>query len=109
MRNGGGPTVIEADTYRYFHQNGPFPGSAFGYRSKIEEAAWRDRDPITKIEGHLVRRGLYTEDELATVRKSIKAAMGEVGAAWSSRTRTSCAAGASCGPTPWSATATGFR
>ena len=80
MRNGGGPTVIEADTYRYFHQNGPFPGSAFGYRSKLEEASWRDRDPIAKIEGHLVRRGLYTEDELAGVRKSIKAAMGEIGA-----------------------------
>ena len=80
MRNGGGPTVVEADTYRYFHQNGPFPGSAFGYRSKLEEASWRDRDPIAKIEGHLVRRGLYTEDELAGVRKSIKAAMGEIGA-----------------------------
>ena len=80
MRNGGGPTVIEAETYRYFHQNGPFPGSAFGYRSKLEEQSWRDRDPIVKIEGHLVRRGLYTEDELAGVRKSIKAAMGEIGA-----------------------------
>ena len=50
MRNGGGPTVVEADTYRYFHQNGPFPGSAFGYRTKIEESAWRERDPIAKIE-----------------------------------------------------------
>ena len=80
MRNGGGPTVVEADTYRYFHQNGPFPGSAFGYRSKLEESAWRDRDPIAKIESHLVRRGLYTEDELAGVRKSFKAAMGEIGA-----------------------------
>ena len=32
MRAGKGPTIIEADVYRYFHQNGPFPGSAFGYR-----------------------------------------------------------------------------
>ena len=53
MRGGGGPTVVEADTYRYFHQNGPFPGSAFGYRTKLEEAGWRDRDPIAKLEGHL--------------------------------------------------------
>jgi 2-oxoisovalerate dehydrogenase E1 component len=80
MRNGGGPTVIEAETYRYFHQNGPFPGSAFGYRTKDEEAGWRDRDPIAMVERHLVRRGLYTEDELVAVRKSIKAAMGEIGA-----------------------------
>lgn len=43
MRAGRGPTLIEADVYRYFHQNGPFPGSAFGYRSKEEEAAWRAR------------------------------------------------------------------
>ena len=45
MRAGDGPTVVEAETYRYFHQNGPFPGSAFGYRTKEEEAAWRDARP----------------------------------------------------------------
>ena len=38
MRAGNGPTLVEADTYRFFHQNGPFPGSAFRYRSKEEEA-----------------------------------------------------------------------
>ena len=38
MRAGNGPTVVEADVYRYFHQNGAFPGSAFGYRTKEEEA-----------------------------------------------------------------------
>src|SRR3546814_2267773 len=27
MRAGKGPAVIEADVYRFFHQNGPFPGS----------------------------------------------------------------------------------
>ena len=37
MRAGDGPTVVEADIYRYFHQNGAFPGSAFGYRTKEEE------------------------------------------------------------------------
>src|SRR3954466_9836602 len=29
MRTGEGPAVIEAEVYRYFHQNGPFPGSSF--------------------------------------------------------------------------------
>ena len=42
MRAGRGPTVIEADVYRYFHQNGAFAGSAFGYRTKEEE-----RDGVT--------------------------------------------------------------
>src|SRR3546814_19945052 len=39
MRAGKGPAVIEVDVYRFFHQNGPFPGSAFGYRTKAEEQA----------------------------------------------------------------------
>ncbi|HAS30865.1 MAG TPA: MFS transporter, partial [Microbacterium sp.] len=46
MRAGRGPTMIEVDVYRYFHQNGPFPGSAFGYRDRDEEADWRGRDPL---------------------------------------------------------------
>ncbi|GMA88370.1 hypothetical protein GCM10025868_36200 [Angustibacter aerolatus] len=47
MRSGRGATLVEVEVYRYFHQNGPFPGSAFRYRSKEEERAWRDRDPST--------------------------------------------------------------
>ena len=57
MRAGRGPTIVEADTYRFFHQNGGFPGSAFGYRSKDEEREWRERDPLTQVAGHLERRG----------------------------------------------------
>ena len=55
MRAGKGPTMIEADTYRFFHQNRSFPGSAFGYRTKEEERQWRQRDPIERVAGHLVR------------------------------------------------------
>jgi 2-oxoisovalerate dehydrogenase E1 component len=66
MRSGGGPTLIEADVYRYFHQNGPFPGSAFRYRSKEEEAQWRGRDPIERTAAHLVRRGILTQDDVDT-------------------------------------------
>jgi 2-oxoisovalerate dehydrogenase E1 component len=78
MRDGGGPTVVEADTYRYLHQNGPFPGSAFGYRTEREEAAWRERDPIAMVEGHLTRRGLHTADELAGIRTAAKDALAEI-------------------------------
>jgi 2-oxoisovalerate dehydrogenase E1 component len=78
MRAGRGPTMIEAETYRYYHQNGPFPGSAFGYRTKDEETAWRDRDPIRQVESHLVRRGLLTEEQSKAVRGRAKQAMSEV-------------------------------
>ena len=71
MRAGNGPTLIEAETYRYFHQNGPFPGSAFRYRSKEEEAQWRARDPIDQIAGHLIRRGIVDQ---ATVDASVERA-----------------------------------
>lgn len=79
MRSGGGPTIIEADVYRYFHQNGPFPGSAFGYRDKSEEKAWRDRDPVEEMKRHLLRRELATEDEIVAAEADIHATMAELG------------------------------
>ena len=68
MRAGRGPTMIEVDTYRYFHQNGPFPGSAFGYRSKEEEAQWRRRDPVDQVAGHVLRRGILTQEQVDASR-----------------------------------------
>jgi 2-oxoisovalerate dehydrogenase E1 component len=79
MRRGRGPAVVEADTYRFFHQNGAFPGSAFGYRSKDEERAWRDRDPLRQVASHLERRGLMTPSETAAAKLRAKAVMEEVG------------------------------
>jgi 2-oxoisovalerate dehydrogenase E1 component len=79
MRAGHGPTMIEADTYRYFHQNGPFPGSAFGYRSKEEEKQWRARDPIDQVAGHLVRRDILTQAQIDESRARAKRVMAEAG------------------------------
>ncbi|GAA4558879.1 alpha-ketoacid dehydrogenase subunit alpha/beta [Planotetraspora kaengkrachanensis] len=79
MRDGRGPTVIEADVYRYFHQNGPFPGSAFGYRTKEEERSWRDRDPIRQLTGHLVRRGILGEAEIDALTGRAGALMADIG------------------------------
>ncbi|WP_418908276.1 alpha-ketoacid dehydrogenase subunit alpha/beta [Glutamicibacter endophyticus] len=74
-RNGGGPAVIEAETYRYFHQNGPFSGSAFGYRTKEEETQWRARDPLDRVATEMLERGLIDEAGLASVKEQAKAAM----------------------------------
>ena len=75
LRSGGGPAVIEAEVYRYFHQNGPYPGSAFGYRTKEEEAAWRERDPLTRVATEMVSLGLITDEVVAGVRDQAQAAM----------------------------------
>ncbi|RJT96618.1 MFS transporter [Arthrobacter frigidicola] len=74
MRAGRGPAVIEAEVYRYFHQNGPFPGSAFGYRSKEEEKSWRERDPILRVGSELRKLGHLKEADLAAMTDRIKAA-----------------------------------
>jgi 2-oxoisovalerate dehydrogenase E1 component len=79
MRAGKGPTVIEADVYRYFHQNGPFPGSAFGYRTKDEEKEWRERDPIRQLSGHLVRRGILSQAEVDTAGERATKLLAEIG------------------------------
>lgn len=79
MRAGGGPTIVEADMYRYFHQNGPYPGSAFGYRDKVEEQTWRERDPIAQLRAQLLDRDLVDEPALAQFESAIAAEMARIG------------------------------
>ncbi|HEU0315883.1 MAG TPA: thiamine pyrophosphate-dependent enzyme, partial [Solirubrobacteraceae bacterium] len=81
LRAGEGPVVIEALVYRFFHQNGPFPGSAFGYRTKEEEAAWRARDPLDLVAREMTRLGLIDEAGVAAVRAQAVEAMKSVAAA----------------------------
>jgi 2-oxoisovalerate dehydrogenase E1 component len=75
MRAGKGPTLIEADVYRFFHQNGPYPGSAFGYRSKEEEKAWRDRDPLALLARRMMQRRLVTQAQVDGLRARVASAM----------------------------------
>jgi 2-oxoisovalerate dehydrogenase E1 component len=75
LRAGDGPVVIEALVYRFFHQNGPFPGSAFGYRSKEEEASWRARDPLQRVSAEMIKLGLIDEAGVAAVRAQAVEAM----------------------------------
>ena len=75
MRAGKGPAVVEADVYRFFHQNGPFPGSAFGYRTKEEEQRWRQRDPLELTAKQMVKRKLITAAQVATLKSHIKEVM----------------------------------
>jgi 2-oxoisovalerate dehydrogenase E1 component len=79
MRAGKGPTIVEADLYRFFHQNGAFPGSAFGYRDKEEEASWRARDPIAQLRREVVARELATEDDIDAMTDAIDTTMQEIG------------------------------
>lgn len=75
MRAGDGPTIIEAEVYRFFHQNGPYPGSAFGYRTKEEEGTWRARDPLDRVAKEMIARDLIDEAGVLALRSSAQAAM----------------------------------
>ena len=75
LRAGEGPVAIEALVYRFFHQNGPFPGSAFGYRTKEEEAAWRARDPLDRVAAEMTKLRLIDEAGIASVREQARHAM----------------------------------
>jgi 2-oxoisovalerate dehydrogenase E1 component len=59
-----GPILVEAITYRYFHQNGPLPGSAFRYRTRDEEREWQARDPLTTFPDRLVAAGLLEQRQV---------------------------------------------
>lgn len=75
MRSGKGPVVIEAEVYRYFHQNGPYPGSAFGYRTKEEEQEWKKRDPLDRVAAEMIKLGHIDQAAVDSVRARAVAAM----------------------------------
>ena len=56
LRAGKGPAMLELDVYRYYHHGGSLPGSAFGYRTKEEEAAARARPAGADAEGNVGTR-----------------------------------------------------
>lgn len=58
-RRGGGPTLIEAVTYRIeAHTNAD---DATRYRVDTEVEAWRDHDPIQLLEAELTSRGFLDD------------------------------------------------
>lgn len=80
MRAGEGPAIVEAEVYRFFHQNGSFPGSAFGYRTKAEEAEWKARDPLERTATELAKLGLADDKVIGAVREQAQAAMSSAAA-----------------------------
>ncbi len=81
MRSGEGPAMIEALVYRFFHQGGGLPGSAYGYRTKKEEAGWRKRDPLLRLAKELAGRDWLGADGDAAMRAKARDAMKEAAAA----------------------------
>jgi pyruvate dehydrogenase E1 component alpha subunit len=74
-RRGDGPGFLVCETYRLFGHHVGDVDRAY-YRSREEEAAWRDaRDPIVLHAAWLREQGLTTADELAAVESRVRAAV----------------------------------
>ena len=72
-RAGEGPTLIEAQTYRYQGHFGA--DDPLGYRTQEEEDYYEARDCITALRAHITDGGYATEAEIATVEASALAAV----------------------------------
>jgi pyruvate dehydrogenase E1 component alpha subunit len=79
-RDGGGPTLVEAVTYRMeAHTNAD---DATRYREDSEVAAWREHDPLALLEREMTDRGLLddtlrrtAQDEAETMAASLRERM----------------------------------
>ena len=70
-RGGGGPTMVEAMTYRFC---GHMPGDSEVYRSREEVKRWRERDPIRLFRDSLAEAGV-TVDAIAAREASVETAL----------------------------------
>jgi TPP-dependent pyruvate/acetoin dehydrogenase alpha subunit len=64
-REGRGPFLIEAETYRW---HGHYEGDAQPYKPEEEASAWRERDPLEVSAARIVERGEAEAAELAQLR-----------------------------------------
>ncbi|KQR52936.1 pyruvate dehydrogenase (acetyl-transferring) E1 component subunit alpha [Leifsonia sp. Leaf336] len=75
-RSGGGPTFIEAVTYRMGpHTTADDPSR---YRDPAELDEWRSKDPITRLEAHLASAGMLTPERLTAIQEHADAVASEM-------------------------------
>jgi pyruvate dehydrogenase E1 component alpha subunit len=67
-RSGGGPTLIEAQTYRW---KGHSKSDKQRYRTKEEVKAWQERDPIARLAQRMIEASLLTEDDLQRLQARV--------------------------------------
>ena len=74
-RTGGGPTLIEAKTYRF---SGHSRTDQALYRPAGELEKWLDRDPIKVTEDALVEQGILNHESIQAMKSSMKVEIANV-------------------------------
>jgi TPP-dependent pyruvate/acetoin dehydrogenase alpha subunit len=67
-RGGGGPTLIDARTYRI---SGHFTGDDNRYQPEVERDSWLKRDPVERLRARLLAQGVLDEDRLEDIRRQV--------------------------------------
>jgi pyruvate dehydrogenase E1 component alpha subunit len=70
-RSGGGPSFVEAFTYRWNGHVGPENDDTIGYRPAAELEFWKANDPILLLEEAMRAAGRFDEAKKAAVVKEI--------------------------------------
>ena len=65
-RTGGGPSLIEAKTYRFYNHHG-VQNLGLKYRSDDEVARWKERDPIFTLEDRMVENKVATRQQFEDI------------------------------------------
>ena len=72
-RRGGGPTLIEAKTYRWREHVGPNFDIELGYRSQAELTRWMKRDPVKRLARRLERAGVLPAERRRALEAAVEA------------------------------------
>lgn len=70
-RSGGGPSFIEARTYRLKDHHGTGSGVEVGYRTQKEVDQWAARCPVESFEGFLVEQKVLSTGEMEEMATAI--------------------------------------
>jgi 2-oxoisovalerate dehydrogenase E1 component alpha subunit len=69
-RAGGGPTLLELRTYRYYSHTSDDDDRTYRSREEVEE--WRKKDPILRFEAYLRSADVIDEAKMEEIKESAK-------------------------------------
>ncbi len=69
IRGGGGPVLLECETYRF---RGHSMADSDAYRSAMEMAEFKGRDPVTTFRASVLKHEWLTESEISAVEKEVQ-------------------------------------
>jgi len=74
-RSGGGPTLIEAETYRYYAHTSDDDDAL--YRTREEVETWRKKDPLARLQQYLIENRMLTEAEEQAIGEAVVGELAE--------------------------------